>query len=1231
MASSSPDSSAIYSQQKYKFPKKYDVFLSFRGEDTRDTFATYLYGALSANQILTFMDHKVEIGDEISPTLCKAIEESKIWVIIFSKNFASSTWCLDELVHILECKKRNKQSSIMPIFYGIDPSVVRKQEGSYKVAFDAHGKRFKDRMEKVHEWRAALTETSNICGLDAKNFSPEVKLVQKIVEDISLKLRKYQPSNEHYKGWLVGIEKNIKEINSLLSIDSIDVRIIGIWGMGGIGKTTLASVVYQRLSYSQFEGCSFLSNVREEYARCGPNHLRKKLLSELLNDKAILMMGTPFVASPCIFNRLRHKKVLMVLDDVDNWTQLEALVEGYDQLAPGSRIIVTSRNVQVLKKVANRNIHKVERLGHIESLELFCLHAFGKNSPPIDDEMLLNKVAMYADGNPLALKVLGSFLNSKSKEKWENALNKFKKFPDKNILNVLATSYEGLDKGTQNIFLDIACLFNGPFIRDHVESLLDDGNSWVKVGISDLIEKSLIDYDRYSEGNELRMHDLLQQMGQKIICDGHTEPGHRSRIWDAKEIRHVLERNTGTIAVEIISFNMSEMTRDVKVCRAAFSKMCNLRILKIYCDDNIGDSKVKLHLLKGLDSYLSDKLNYFHWDLYPLESLPSNFTPENLVELILRGSHVQKLWNHEVQSLPVLRRMDLSYSKLLRQIPHLSHLAPNLESINLESCTSLVQVFPCLENLHKLTYLNLNGCSRLREFKEISRSGWYLDLVKCGGIKNFLSKICQQKLTFLKSFGNNILSLSSPGVHICQKFPMNLTVLRLSGTPIEAVPLSIGSLFGLVQFDLRDCERLRSLPTSICKLKSLQSLDLSGCVKLETFPEILEPMEHLKSLVISGGGIKELPESIENLISIESLNLYSCREIEFLPNKLCNLRELRYLWLGFCSKLQKLPPLPPALISLEVQRCESLKSLDLPLFCTDVNARHCTSLEKVSDWRPALQHQLYSDFSKSLEKISEIAQWRKYQTFYTMSKRFANFFGCHKLNQDTCNTIIADYAIFKVLRPGNLEVEFCYPGNQIPKWFSNQTSGTSQKIMLPPFWNNDNFLGLALCVVGCLKKIKPYADVEINCILKAIGDDSPYEFYENPLFWANNECSDHVLMWYVPTWNMSKPNWPSRCSIEASLHVWPSFFDSNVKKHVNLGSEYFEIKKWGVWFVNKEDVEKFNAETIQSKRKRQDFDNECSNASGSDQFLSSRSHEEEDDNESHLTIHLKKFKQTSGF
>ncbi|XP_048320074.2 TMV resistance protein N-like [Ziziphus jujuba] len=545
----------------------------------------------------------------------------------------------------------------------------------------------------------------------------------------------------------------------------------------------------------------------------------------------------------------------MVLDDVDSSIQLEALVEGYDQ---------------------------VEGLSHIESLELFHLHAFGRNSPSIDDEILLRKVVSYADGNPLALKVLGSFLNSKSKEEWESALNKLQMFPNKDITNALRISYEGLeDKVIQSIFLDIACLFNQSFSRDHAESMLDVGDSFVKIRISVLIDKCLIENNETRRDNELRMHDLLRQMGQTIVGDEHKDLGNRSRLWDAKDICDILERNMGTETVEGISFNMSKIIRDVNVCRAAFSNMCNL----------LG--------------------------FVPLKTLPSSFNLRNLVELILCDSNIQKLWNREAQpsfyipsqGLPVLRRMDLSYSKLLTKIPDLSQLALNLESINLECCSSLVQVLPFVQSLHKLTNLNLNGCSKLREFKEISRSRWYLDLVNCGGIKNFLSNNCQQKLTFLKSFTNNILSLSSRGSYSCQKFLVNLTVLHLRSLPIEAVPLSIVSLSGLVELDFGECKRLKSLPTSICKLESLESLDLRYCRKLEKFPEILEPMEHLTNLTISRAGIKELSESIDNLISLKALTAQSCKEIEFLPNKLCDLRKLTSLYLEGCSKLQKLPPL----------------------------------------------------------------------------------------------------------------------------------------------------------------------------------------------------------------------------------------------------------------------------------------------------------------------------------
>ncbi|XP_024935060.1 TMV resistance protein N-like [Ziziphus jujuba] len=119
-------------------------------------------------------DHELQVGDEIPLTLSQAIQNSKIGVIIFSKNYASSTWCLNELVEILECKKRNKLSVIIPIFYEIDPSDVRQQKRSYGVAFAELEERFKHRVEKVLQWRVALTDASNITGLNSTKSRKEV-------------------------------------------------------------------------------------------------------------------------------------------------------------------------------------------------------------------------------------------------------------------------------------------------------------------------------------------------------------------------------------------------------------------------------------------------------------------------------------------------------------------------------------------------------------------------------------------------------------------------------------------------------------------------------------------------------------------------------------------------------------------------------------------------------------------------------------------------------------------------------------------------------------------------------------------------------------------------------------------------------------------------------------------------------------------------------------------------
>ncbi|PRQ41887.1 putative 17-beta-estradiol 17-dehydrogenase [Rosa chinensis] len=166
MASSSVSSSVIPPKEKY------DVFLSFRGADTRQTFTSHLLAALIRWKVKTFIDYGLERGDEVGPALLKAIKESRISVIIFSKDYASSAWCFEELACILECMEKHGQY-VIPIFYEIEPSQVRYQTGSYETAFAQHEQWLKDdKTDKVAKWKEALVKAAGLSGSDStsKNF-----------------------------------------------------------------------------------------------------------------------------------------------------------------------------------------------------------------------------------------------------------------------------------------------------------------------------------------------------------------------------------------------------------------------------------------------------------------------------------------------------------------------------------------------------------------------------------------------------------------------------------------------------------------------------------------------------------------------------------------------------------------------------------------------------------------------------------------------------------------------------------------------------------------------------------------------------------------------------------------------------------------------------------------------------------------------------------------------------
>ncbi|KAB2636372.1 TMV resistance protein N-like [Pyrus ussuriensis x Pyrus communis] len=862
--------------------QKYDVFISFRGEDTRNTFTSHLHDALLQKKIETYIDYRLVRGSEIAPALLEAIEKSTLSLVIFSKNYASSTWCLDELAHILNCRETVDQM-VIPIFYDISPSDIRKQQGTYADAFAQLEIRFKDGIDKVHKWRAALTTVANLSGFDYSNKTgTEADLVKKVVNEIWGKLN--QKSSSNLKG-LVGMERRIDQVESTLCIDSLDVYTVGIWGMGGIGKTTLADAVFHRLS-SKFEASCFLKNVREKSERTGGlDRLRNTLVSEILKEKD-LNIGTLTIGSYLVRKRMGGTKVLIVLDDVNDSNQLNFLAGDPALFGPGSRIIITTRDKSLLQKsVDHDKICKVQELNSDEALQLFRLCAFGNNISRVDCTELSKIVVDYCGGIPLALQILGSsFLHCESKEDW---LDEWKEFPREKIWKVFRSSYDGLKEIEKEVFLDIACFYQGK--DEYIVKEMLDICGFREAVIKVLIDKSLISI---STNNCLEMHNLLQEMGRAIVHEQCIEePIKCNRLFFDEDVNRDLKTNTGSATVQAIFLNRSEIID--------FEKMYDLRLLYIYNSSCNKYCKVKVSL--------PHSLTYLGWEGYPFKSLPSKLCPENLVELQMRNSKVEQLWN-EGQNLKNLKVMDLHLSVHLIKVPDLSQ-SPNIEHIDLYGCKSLVEIpsyFPCLD---KLSYLNLTDCAKLKylsempssieylyldstAIEELPSSVWSLEKIRCLELP--------KNIPILDLSGNatNCKNLVSLLESICKL--KSLKSLDLSGTTIRSLPAIIGNLESLEKLDLSGTA-IRSLPASIGNLESLEKLDLSGTAKLDlsgtaikSLPASIGNLKSLVKLDLSGTAIEGLPASIGNLKSLKKLDL-SETAIESLPASIGNLESLENL------------------------------------------------------------------------------------------------------------------------------------------------------------------------------------------------------------------------------------------------------------------------------------------------------------------------------------------------
>ncbi|KAL4388370.1 hypothetical protein GQ457_09G031320 [Hibiscus cannabinus] len=689
---------------------KHHVFLSFRGEDTRLNFTAHLLEALERKGLDVFFDEKkLERGEELSPALSRAISASSLFIIILSPDYASSKSCLTELSDIMD-RKDNHGQIVLPIFYHVDPSHVRNLGGSFKASFDEHESKG---IDQVHQWKKAFVRVGKLKGwhIQGGKFDrPDTEYIKDVIEYAIKKLN--SKSRSVSEDW-VGIDDQKRVILSL--IEQQDIRVIGLWGPGGIGKTTLAQAVHDEIS-PKFQTRLFLHNVREEMKNKGMKSVRNEFLSKLLEDE--IEIDTPTIGINFIKERLNNKRVFVVLDDVDDSDQIDCM--GIKYYGVGSKIVVSSRDRQVLKNGGADKIYEVKKLNENDSLQLFTTFAFKLLNPPVDFRDLSRTFVRYAQGSPLALKVLGSKLHTKSRLEWESEVDRLKGYAEPKLSQILKSSFDGLDELEKNIFLDVAFFFKGKLV-DGVEKILSSCYMGAVCGISKLIDKCLLEIVNC---DCISMHDMLEEMGKDIVRQESKHPGNRSRLWSSRDVYQVLNYNKDLVNLRVIDVSYSKNLKKIPNLLGAI----NLKILDCAECESLVEIPSIRHLtsLREFNIFGCSKVNKF----------PE--LPNNLSELDLSSTGIEEVPD-SIQHLLTLEMLNLS-GTLVKTVPINILKLESLQTIDLSFCPMVE--FP--EILTCFTKLDLPGT----EIEEVFLSFHSLSILQSLNLSfSSIRKVCNIPLS----------------------------------------------------------------------------------------------------------------------------------------------------------------------------------------------------------------------------------------------------------------------------------------------------------------------------------------------------------------------------------------------------------------------------------------------------------------------------------------------------
>ncbi|XP_039155771.1 disease resistance protein RPV1 [Eucalyptus grandis] len=826
---------------------KFEVFLSFRGPDTRNTFTSCLYSDMVEKGIRVFKDdEEVRVGQKISGQLLRALDDTQIYIPIFSKGFASSPWCLHEVAHMVDCtSKSDGKKEILPVFFDVEPDDVKLKTNLYRDGLSKHEKKYGSL--EVKRWGDALVEVPIRAGwkLERKGYGELTKL---IIRELLLKLK---GKNISLPDHLVETD-DLKRVEKLLDVDSSDhVRFLIIHGVGGIGKSILASVIFNRLR-SKFDCSSFLDDV----ACQGILDVQKKFLSDTLGSTSIDGIHDPNDGIDRIRRGLSNKKVLVVVDNVDKKRQLDKLAGRCDWFGSGSRIIITVRDKNTMLDKDyhilpnNYLAYPMLEMPIDRAIQLFSRHAFRSDTPPEGCYNFSKEVVSSIGRLPLTLEVVGSRFANTVRSEWDETLEDLKQVPHRCVRNTLMMSIKKLDDIEKAMFLDIACFCIGED-KTYADYMWRSSGYSPRSTIDVLLLMSLIKIDEF---NRFWMHDEVRDLGRYIVKEENFEDaGERRWVRIDENTLDIQSSNKEKRAVRALSLGISyELTA---------KELAYLPMLRFLGGE-------RLNLVGDFKNLLCN-LRWFSWRHCPLDFSATNLQLVNLVVLNLSGSMITYDWGgwRPIKMAKKLKILDLTQCSELTKTPDFSEF-DKLEKLILVRCVNLSTIDSSIGKLKLLNTLNIKGCESLEGLPE-----------EIGSLECLLEIIMPHfgKLSKLPETLGNLKYLTK------FEIPFHHHIIQL--------PHSIGKLESLIQLDLR-ASGIFVLPDSIGRLKNLKHLLLSQCKDLHGLPDSIGELESLVELDLKFSRICVLPDSIGRLTNLKHLLLSECKNLQELPVSIGELESL---------------------------------------------------------------------------------------------------------------------------------------------------------------------------------------------------------------------------------------------------------------------------------------------------------------------------------------------------